>query len=356
MENINKKSEIKLKNEDIFRSIKFVKTITTDLFTNDYFNNKACFYFNELNKNNYIVYGNNSLNLEFYNIDNQLKNIIIEGLHEDLFVSCKSFDHHIITTSLDNHLKIVSLLEINNSLRGTIELDYNFESLKGVIINTSFFLNSKIFIPLSSSEKGVINIYNSNFLNTNKISEKIINVGFVLSMTSFYDEKNEIDYLLVSNKEGIFTYDLQYYNLYFKFIPQKKESNNKEMIFDEPCIIKKDDKVILVGNTYISGYFFFWNFYDKTLMNVAKSDLSINNICLWDNNYIFASFNNNQTEFGLINLNDMSIEEIQINENNLNFGKGKCVKLSKAISSKKINYLISISYNGKLNLYKIVKK
>ena len=253
-------------------------------------------------------------------------------------------------------MKIVSLQEINDSLTGLIKFDYNFESLKGVIINTSFLLNSKIFIPLSCSEKGVINIYNSNFLNTNKISEKIINVGFVLSMTSFYDEKNEIDYLLVSNKEGIFTYDLQYYNLYFKFIPQKKENDNKEMIFDEPCIIKKDDKVILVGNTYISGYFFFWNFYDKTLMNVAKSDLSINNICLWDNNYIFASFNNNQTEFGLINLNDMSIEEIQINENNLNFGKGKCVKLSKAISSKKINYLISISYNGKLNLYKIVKK
>ena len=84
-------------------------------------------------------------------------------------------------------------------------------------------------------------------------------------------------------------------------------------------------------------------------------DCDISNICLWDNNYIFASFYNSKSEFGLINLKDMTIEEIKIeNDKNEKLGKGRCVKLLKRESN--YNYLISISFNGKLNLYKIIKQ
>ena len=51
-------------------------------------------------------------------------------------------------------------------------------------------------------------------------------------------------------------------------------------------------------------------------------DLDISNICLWNNNYVFASLYNSTSEFGLINIKDMKIEDIEIeNDKNENLEK-----------------------------------
>ena len=252
-------------------------------------------------------------------------------------------------------MKIVSFENNIFSIKGKILLDLNFESLNDVIINTSYYFKGKIFVPLSNYKNGIINIYNSNFLQANKLSHKIINAGYILGIASFSDKDKGINYILVSNKEGIFTYDLNYYYIYYKFIPPKKEKDNQEILFNEACITRKDDQVILIGTSFNHGYFYFWDFDNKKLINITKMDCDISNICLWDNNYIFASFYNSKSEFGLINLKDMTIEEIKIeNDKNEKLGKGRCVKLLKRESN--YNYLISISFNGELNLYKIIKQ
>ena len=73
-------------------------------------------------------------------------------------------------------------------------------------------------------------------------------------------------------------------------------------------------------------------------------------------NYIFASLYNDISEFGLINLIDMKFVRIKIEKDTIvKIGKGRCVKLVKTESNYYYNYLISISFNGQLNLYKIKK-
>ena len=76
-------------------------------------------------------------------------------------------------------------------------------------------------------------------------------------------------------------------------------------------------------------------------------DSGISDICLWDNNYIFASLNKSTSQFCLINANSKIIEKIFTVEDKVPRGCG--IKVIK--NKDKGDYLISSSINGKLNLY-----
>ena len=157
-------------------------------------------------------------------------------------------------------------------------------------------------------------------------------------------------YALVANTEGIFSYIISKFlppELHHKFIPilSQKESENNG--FDEPYIIEKDDKCILIGPCFYYGYLFFWDFFEGDLMYKMKLESGISDICLWDNDYIFASLNHSEYQFALINVNDKIVEN--------NFGikeedpRGCGVKVVKNESHG--NYLISVGINGNLYLY-----
>ena len=75
----------------------------------------------------------------------------------------------------------------------------------------------------------------------------------------------------------------------------------------------------------------------------------ISDICLWNNDYIYASLVKGEAQFILINLNNYSIEKNFHVEDKDQSGCGIKVFRHKS----KGDYLISISITGKLSLYKI---
>ena len=80
-----------------------------------------------------------------------------------------------------------------------------------------------------------------------------------------------------------------------------------------------------------------------------KLDSGISDICLWNNNYIFASLNGDQSQFILINSQTHKIEKtFEVDEED---ASGCRIKVIRAKSLG--NYLISSSIKGKLDLYTI---
>ena len=81
---------------------------------------------------------------------NDFKFIIIKNLHQDSFDSCRYFYDEfirkdlIITSSLDGHVKIIDFSRYNSF----ILLDLNFESLQKKIINTAYYINQHILVPI----------------------------------------------------------------------------------------------------------------------------------------------------------------------------------------------------------------
>ena len=88
-------------------------------------------------------------------------------------------------------------------------------------------------------------------------------------------------------------------------------------------------------------------------MNKMKLDSGISDICLWNNKYIFASYNESiSPKFILINTNNNKIEK-KYNDKGHDLRRICGIK---AISHEtKGNYIITSTMTGELNLYKIYK-
>ena len=135
--------------------------------------------------------------------------------------------------------------------------------------------------------------------------------------------------------------------LYHKFIPKLTEEEKKNNGFDEAYIIMQNEKYIIVGPCFYYGYLFFWDFFERDLLYQMKLDSGISDICLWNNDYIFASLNHSKSQFILINSKTHQIEKnFEVDDKD---PRGCGIKVIKSKSQG--NYLISSSINGKLDLY-----
>ena len=132
--------------------------------------------------------------------------------------------------------------------------------------------------------------------------------GFILGLSTYYNKSNKRTYALISNSKGIFAYIIDGLKLYKKFIPKVKETDKTG--FDEAYIIEKDIKLILIGPRFYYGYIYFWDFKKGDLIKTMTLISGISDICLWDNNYIFASLTSSNSQFVLINCNSKEIEKI----------------------------------------------
>ena len=352
---IDKLNQILVDKEKVTK-FKIFKTISSDLFKYEYHNNKASIFCSFKDDNIYIVYGVVSLDLECYDVINENKFILIKQLHKKAFNSCRYFFDEknkrdlIITSSLDNHVKIVNFKKEKSEIID----DFNFETRKNIIIDNSFLLDDKIImIPFSfyylNQKNGTIQFYNIN--NNNQYIGKIPDIGFILGLNKFYYKKNNQYYILISNIGGIFVYDVKDGKslLYHKFIPQEEDEKKEKIEFCESKVYEKDDKLILIGPCLPFNYLYFWDFFDKNLIKKMEINYGISDICLWNNDYIYASLVKGEAQFILINLNNYSIEKNFHVEDKDQSGCG--IKIFRHKS--KGDYLISISITGKLSLYKI---
>ena len=325
----------------------YEKTISSNLFKKNFYNNRACLFASQIDNKVYVAFGETSLNLVCYDIIDDKKFTIIENLHENNFDTCRYFyDSNkkrdlLITASLDAHVKLINFKRD----KSTKIMDLNFQSKNAKVINnTSYILKDIILIPISSSTAGTIKFYN---MDAEYISELEENAGFILGLNTFYDQQKKENYILIANDKGILSYNMEQSSI-MEFIPkmtEEKENNG----FDEPYVIKKNNKLLLVGPCFYHGFIFLWDFYNRDLIKTIKTSSGISDINFWDNNYIFAGMVHSKNEsFILINIEKGEIEKkFELRKpNDVSAG----VKVLKHESG---NYLISATMSGDLNLFVI---
>ena len=355
--NFSKIKDEKIENQKMINpaDFEFKKTISSDLFTINFYNNRACIFNCSQDDNIYVVYGVAiSLDLECYDVLNDKKFIIIKKLHKESFDSCRYYYDNIkkrdllITNSHDSHVKIIDF----KKEKSEIILDLNFESIKDVIINTAYFAYETILIPFSREKTLKFYTMNSEYIG------ELEGTGFILGLSTYFWEEKEKNFVFIANSIGIFVYLIDGFCLYYKFIPPKEKEEEKEGKeekksngFDEAYIIEKDNKLILVGPCFYYGYLYFWDFQNKNLIHKLETDSGISDICLWDNKYIFASLHGSKVQFELINVDTQKVEKKYIKGIG-NYGSG--VKILR--HETKGDFLISISIKGELDLYVIEDK
>ena len=116
----------------------YEKTISSNLFKKNFYNNRACLFASQIDNKVYVAFGETSLNLVCYDIIDDKKFTIIENLHENNFDTCRYFyDSNkkrdlLITASLDAHVKLINFKRD----KSTKIMDLNFQSKNAkVIIN-----------------------------------------------------------------------------------------------------------------------------------------------------------------------------------------------------------------------------
>ena len=227
---LDKKTE-ELKNENIIPiDFKFSKTISNDIFKRNFYNKRACIFIFCDNKA-YIAFGENSLNLVGYDIDEQEKFTIFKKLHKEFFDSVRHYydyenDRDLLITAspFGRHVTVINFKREESEKI----IDLNFQSKNNVIINTAYFINDIILIPFSSYTDGTIKFYN---MNEEFISELEQNLGFILHLNVYYEEKSKNNYLLITNTIGIFSYNMEKSSIK-KFIPKMTPEEEKKNAFN----------------------------------------------------------------------------------------------------------------------------
>ena len=358
-----KKLQMKLEKE-VFKkdkgkrpnNYKLEKNISSDLFEKKNYDNKSACIFNYNEDDNiYVVYGVKTFDLECYDIQNDNKFIIIKKLHGDLFYSCRHFFNEeryqdlIITSSFDRHVKVTNF----KKEKSEVILDLNLEENQKPI-NTAYFSHDYIIVPFSDDSEGSVQIYS---MDPYLIEEFEDNSGFILGLTTYFCEKRDQNFILVSNRKGILSYIIDKFYLFQKYSPgySSKEIMDNEIIdengFSEAYVIEENDNLILVGPSFNQGLYF-WDFISGDL--ISKMDIKgINNICLWNNDFILASVNKSELcEFILINAYNKKIDKKIGGGMTDQIGCG--IQLLRNLS--KGNFLISFSNKGELKLYTLESK
>ena len=333
-----------LKNESIIPTdFEYKKTISNDIFKRNFYGNRACIFISCDNKV-YIAFGESSLDLKGYDIDKDEKFTIYEKLHEEFFDSIRYYYDNendrdlLITASLDSHVKVIDFKRKNSEKI----IDLNFNSKNKVIINTAYFINDIILIPFSSSTEGTIKFYN---MNEEFISELEENVGFVLALNVYYDEKSKSNYILIANTVGVFSYNMEQSSI-SKFIPKMTFEEKKNCGFDEPFIVRNGNKLLLLGPSFYHPYLYIWNFTTGDLIKKVDTTSGLSDMCLWNNTYAFAGLTkSDKNNFILINIKEGKIVKSFKKETNNSVAGIKVIKHESG------TYLITANMKSTLDLY-----
>lgn len=336
-----------IKKRDRPTNLKLKKIISSDLFEKKSCNNASACIFKSYEDNNiYIVYGIKTFDLECYDIEKNNKFILIKKLHDDCFYSCRHYFYKeknqdlIITSSLDNHVKVTYF----KKEKSEVILDLKFNENK-MPINTAYINYEYIIIPFSDDSKGYTEIY---AMDSSKIGEFGDYTGFVLGLTTYFDEKKNQNYVIISNRKGILSFLIDSLYLFQKYIPDdslKKEKN--ENGFSEAIVFENNNKLILVGPSFYQGLYL-WDFIYGDFIYKIDMGMGINNIYLWNNDFLFVSVINSKLYgFILIDANQKKIDiKIKMGK------KEQCecgIQLLRILS--KGNFLISFSNKGELKLH-----
>ena len=274
---------------DLNESIDLVE----DSYIFDYLNNNDTFdLFESIDNIFYLVYSNNKKSIISFNIIenkkiNEIKNAhdsfithfrhcFDQANHRDLILSISSRDRNIKIWNIN---KIECILNLNNIydtgyIYSACFLNYNGETF---IITSNYKYGSQ-------DDDDYIKVFN---LKGDKIKDINDSKESIFFIDTYYDDKNDNFFIIITTNKYIKTYiyniNVLYHKYYKNIISKYKDSEYKYVLINN---FTKTLKIIESTN---NGNIRIWDFHSgRLLKNIKVSALKINGICLWNNEYLLA--------------------------------------------------------------------
>ena len=324
----------------------FKKTISSELSKDFCYNYRACLFSSKFDNNIYAVYGTLKYDLECYDILNDTKFTLINKLYNDTFHSCRYFydskekrDLILTCFSKENKIKVINFQKEKSRIILKIQMENT-----DLLIRTVFFLDEKIIIPLTKEpNNGEVHIYDIETKEQKSLSDNLYDIFFI---NNYYDKNSNLNYTLLCNRNNIFVYLIDKMFLDKVFIIDEENDSG----YFEAYLIEKNGRLILIGallSSYKVENLYIWDFEKVHLIKKVNIKGVLTDINIWDQNYIFASFLENDYLFALIDINNCSI--VKKFENNI---QEECYGVKVLRDIKKGDFLILLTSTG-VDLYTI---
>ena len=303
-ENISSKNVSKIQDgkesENEITPIKFIKKKELKLSSISKINNDEKIFcaFKSVDNNFYLIYTNEQYSIIIYNlINNEIKEI--NSAHMEYI----SFLKHYIDTRYKNQKDIIiSASNLEGKFKiwdaSTLECLYSIlMKFKGEIKSISFSSNINNFYVYASSMSENEPIKSYNYLGNEDFLKNSNYQTYYLE--KYYDTKKNKEYIISCNYPYVTSYDLEKKDLYKSY-----KDYNRQVKHYFAIIFRHSDIAKLIESDE-EGIISIWMFHIGTIMEKIKIGNSpINELLLWNENYILASDPEN---INIIDLDELKI-------------------------------------------------
>lgn len=244
--------------------------------------------FKSFNKKSYIVWGSQTLSLDFYDLD---ENKVVKSIplaHPGALYLCRHYPEekneidYLITSAADKTVKIWNVQSYLCVV--VIKNPHKFASVYSASILFDKNTNKNYIITSSHNDFMKVHDFNGKFIRNFGVSTD--NTYFI---DIFFHPKNKVYYIINANSIDVKSYTFSDGELYRRY---KAKPTGWHM---SATVLQIQDKIILVES---DGYGFIrlWGFDTGNLIKSISSGVFINlrGICLWNENYLFAASNDQQ--------------------------------------------------------------
>ena len=300
--------------------------------------------FNSINNILTLVYITDDYSIVSYDIIQNKQLNIIKNSQKDICNLLYCLDQKnkrdlILSQSSYNNIKIWNINDYKCILN-LKEMELNY-----VMVSQVSFMNYKnnIYLILSSTSysesKYKIFDLSGNILKEINNFESTIN--FIIT---YNDEESSKVYIIISTPKKIKSYNYDEDKIYHFYLNQ---GNN----FIYNLIVVNKDRIWeptrLFGN--YGNYIIIWNFHTGEILNNVYFSVNINNICLWNNQFLIAiteNFNENKDVISLLDISTGKIKKDLISIENCKFKM-----ISKIKQSDFEEGLIALTQDHKIKLF-----
>jgi len=297
--------------------------------------------FNSIDDILYVVYSRTA-SIILFNINDQKKQLEIKiytrtNLIKYYFDKVNKRDLLAVSDGLDikvwniNTLQCLSNIIIPKDLFGDLHKCFK-------CIQTLFFINNKNNIYINIAFPFIdlpMQVYD---LEGNLIKKIKINLKQINHMGGFTDKNKS--YFFACGDQFVKSFDFEKNDIYKNYIYDKNKNYTH-------AIINDSDKIKKLISSNLNGGIKIWNFHSGQLLNeIEVANNEIFNLCLWNNDYLFAACMNNP--FVLVDLKNRKIIG--------KYGEKEdgAISLKKGINYKCGECLISLhNKTGKISLWLI---
>ena len=317
--NNNKESQKKEKNNN--KKLKILDNFAKDSYAQDNLDNTFTIFQSIHNILN-LIYSTKSKSIIAYDLIDNKKIIEIKQAHQDYITNIRHYldeikkkDFILSISGHDNNLKIWNFSNWD-CICDIININSSGDLDSACIINNN---NKNYILTSNDKEQDEEEFDNSESIKVfdfkgNKIKELNDSNCRTLIMDAFYDNLSHINYVITGNEGFVKSYDYENNKSYHKYEDSKGNSDN---IFCHTSLIVNCyiEAIKLIESSW-DGNIRIWDFHTGKLLNKINIGIdSLQCICLWDNNHLFAGCGQ---KLKLIDINERKvINDIKVYKNEI---------------------------------------